>query len=131
LIFSKIPHVEFWATRVRIPDLQLGFADHPTRIHDLKVAGEKLRMDPLMTRILVDEQLNVYNELYTWMYNISVNGLASDSFSDCIVEIGNRKWQFNDVMPVNISSFEMDGAQASSSPVQLDATFVYNNFVFQ
>lgn len=131
LIFSKIPHVEFWAQKVRIPDLSMGYADHPTRIHDLKWAGEKLKMEPLVTRILVDEALNVYSELYTWMYNVSVNGLASDSFSDCIVEIGEKKWHFNDVLPVSISSFEMDSAQAGSSPVTLDATFVYNNFTFQ
>jgi hypothetical protein len=131
LIFSKIPHVEFWAQKVRIPDLSMGYADHPTRIHDLKWAGEKLKMEPLITRILVDEALNVYSELYTWMYNVSVNGLASDSFSDCIVEIGEKKWHFNDVLPVSINSFEMDSAQAGSSPVTLDATFVYNNFTFQ
>lgn len=131
LIFSKIPHVEFWAQRVRIPDLTMGYADHPTRIHDLKWAGEKLKMDPLVASILVDESLNVYSELYTWMYNVSVNGLASDSFSDCIVEIGEKKWHFNDVLPVSINSFEMSSAQAGSSPVTLDATFVYNNFTFQ
>lgn len=131
LIFSKIPHVEFWAQRVRIPDLTMGYADHPTRIHDLKWAGEKLKMDPLVASILVDESLNVYSELYTWMYNVSVNGLASDSFSDCIVEIGEKKWHFNDVLPVSINSFEMSSAQAASTPVTLDATFVYNNFTFQ
>lgn len=131
LSFDKIPHVEFWAQNVRIPDLSLGYADHPTRIHDLKWTGEKLRMEPLVAKILVDEGLTVYEELYTWMFDLSVNGYASDRVSDCIVEISGRQWHFKDVFPTNISSFEMSSTENTSRPVTIDVQFVYNNFTFE
>lgn len=131
LIFSKIPHVEFFCQTVRIPDLTFGFATQPTRIHDLKVVGEKLEMQPLSANVLVDEKLTVYDELYKWMYDISVNGLAMDKPSDCIVQIGNKQWHFREVFPIQLGGFTVTSAESTSRPVSIDVSFQYDFFTFE
>lgn len=134
LSFPKIPHVEFWANTVHIPDLTFGWAAQPTRIHDLKVPGEKLTMSNLSATILVDEQLETYNEIYTWMFNISVNGLAQESVTDCLIMVpgeSNKRWHFYDVFPVGMSGFTASATESTARPVTINVEFVYNNFIFE
>jgi hypothetical protein len=130
LIFQKIPHVEFFCQTVRIPDMNFGFASQPTTIHDLKVVGEKLEMQPLTANVLVDEKLEVYTELYNWMYGISVNGFAADTPSDCIVEISGKRWHFRDVFPIQLGGFTVTSAESQSRPVSIDVSFAYDYFTF-
>ncbi|MEE3228049.1 MAG: hypothetical protein VX237_03000, partial [Chloroflexota bacterium] len=64
--FLRIPNVSYFCQSVNIPGMVLGTALQPTPFSDIPIEGEKLTFDQLNISFLVDEDLQNYQEIYSW-----------------------------------------------------------------
>src|ERR1700758_4118891 len=61
------PDVTFSVQSANIPSVSLGVAEYANPMQDVQLPGEKVHYQPLQIRLMVDEQLQTYIELYGWM----------------------------------------------------------------
>src|SRR6185437_1649111 len=66
-IVPMFPDVTFSVVEVSIQEVTLGVASYDNPMQDVQLPGEKLHYQPLQLRLMVDEQLKTYIELYGWM----------------------------------------------------------------
>ena len=80
---NYLPLTEYFVQTVNIPGLSLGTATVPSPMYDYPIPGDKITFDPLNLSFLVDENLNNFKELHTW---ISRLGFAEshDEFGDLL-----------------------------------------------
>lgn len=62
-----LPLVEYFIQSANVPGLQLGTATVPTPLYDYPVPGDTITFNPLNLTFLVDENLNNFKELHTWI----------------------------------------------------------------
>ena len=66
----QLPKVEFFITEVNLPGITLGEAIFPTPFTDIPMMGDKLTFDNLTISFIVDEFLENYLSLHSWLYGI-------------------------------------------------------------
>ena len=64
---NYLPLTEYFVQTVNIPGISLGTATVPSSMYDYPIPGDKITFDPLNLSFLVDENLNNFNELHTWI----------------------------------------------------------------
>ena len=67
---GKYPKIDFFSNSARIPELTLDTAVQPTYLKDIDVPGEKLTYGDFTLRFLVDENMENYISVYTWLYGL-------------------------------------------------------------
>ena len=67
---AKLPKVEFFVSTVNIPGIQLGSGTQKTPLLDMPYPGDKLTYGDLNMTFLVDENLENYIEMHTWLTGI-------------------------------------------------------------
>jgi hypothetical protein len=99
------------------------------------VSSGFLQYGELSVRIAVDEALGVYEELYNWLirnsqgggletYNLVLNFVTSH-FNV------SRSVRFNNVFASSVSGVELNAQATDVEYAYIDATFKYDDFVFQ
>jgi len=131
LVFNKIPNVQFFCQSISIPELSLAPVTQSTNLLDLFHPGEKVRHQPLFAEVLLDKEMKTYEEIYTWMKNLSVLHNATEGFSDCDVIIGARTFHFQDVWPINLAQINLNIAVPSVQAVTFGVTFEYDLFTMK
>ena len=66
-MINYLPLTEYFCQTVNVPGLSLGTATVPSSMYDYPIPGDKITFDPLNLSFLVDENLNNFNELHTWI----------------------------------------------------------------
>ena len=67
----KLPKVEYFCTQVNLPGISISDNySQPTPFRDIPLPGEKLRYEPLAVTFIVDENLENYIEMHTWLTSI-------------------------------------------------------------
>ena len=66
----QLPKVEYFTTEVNLPGITLGDAIFPTPFTDIPVMGDKITFDNLTVNFIVDEFLENYLQLHSWLYGI-------------------------------------------------------------
>lgn len=64
---ERSPKVAFFCQAANIPGMTLGIANQPTYLRDIPTPGDKIEFEDLTLRFMVDEDLENYMELYTWI----------------------------------------------------------------
>ena len=67
LAFNRLPKTTWFCTAANLPGITLGEATFPTPMTDTFVAGDKLTFETLNITFLVDEELQIYRELWDWL----------------------------------------------------------------
>ena len=67
---NQLPKVEFFTTTANIPDLTLSDVVIPTPFKQIPVLGQNLTYGNLTITFIVDEFLENYRELHTWLTGI-------------------------------------------------------------
>ena len=80
-LINQLPKVEYFTTEANIPGITLGEGLFNTPLKDLAILGDKLTYEDLTISFIVDENLENYIEIHTWLTSI---GFPSDrtQFSD-------------------------------------------------
>ena len=66
----QLPKVEFFTVSANLPGITLPVATYPTPFKDISLMGEKLDYANLSINFIVDEYLENYISLHTWMVGI-------------------------------------------------------------
>ena len=64
---ERSPKVSFFCQSANIPGMTLGVAAQPSYLKDIPTPGDKIDFEDLTLRFLVDENLENYMEIYTWI----------------------------------------------------------------
>jgi len=80
-LINQLPKVEYFTTEANIPGITLGDIELATPLKNIPLMGDKLTYEDLNITFIVDENLENYIEMHTWLTSI---GFPSDrkQFSD-------------------------------------------------
>jgi len=68
LLVKKLPNTKYFATGVNIPSVSVAESQQTTRLGaNVKVPGDKITFGELSINFIVDENMENWTELYTWM----------------------------------------------------------------
>ena len=152
-IITKAPKADFFSNSANIPGINLGFAQQPTYLKNIPVAGDKLVYEDFNLTFFVDENLVNYMEVHNWLKGLGFpesiqqfidlkngdeytpNQGAKDAlneYSDATLIIYNSnfneisKVHFKDVFPVSLSTIEFDATAGDINYIVATATFKYS-----
>ena len=142
--FARLPNVQYFCQRVNIPAVILGDTFQPMPFMNLPVEGDTLSFEAMNLSFIVDEDLQNYTEIYSWLTALGFTRdyeqfktlkPASEAsqylsmFSDVNIILNtnksnpNYKITFNDVFPTSLSSVQFDTSVSALEPIIVDATF--------
>ena len=144
---TKFPKVDFFSNSARIPELNLELTRQPSYLKNIDVPGERLTYGDLTLRFLVDENMENYISVYTWLKGLGFpestkefKELTTDkdgqrdskeAFCDGTLSILNSNYRevakvkFKDLFPTSLSSLEFDATNTDVQFFQAEATFKY------
>ena len=109
-LINQLPKVQYFTTEANIPGITLGEGTYNTPLKDLPLLGDKLTYDDLTITFIVDENLENYIEMHTWLTGI---GFPKDrsQFSDFRSVTSNMsvktRGESNDIGDVRASTPEL------------------------
>ena len=69
-LINQLPKVEYFTTEANIPGITLGEGQFSTPLKDIEILGDKLTYEDLSITFIVDENLENYIEMHTWLTGI-------------------------------------------------------------
>ena len=69
-LINQLPKVEYFTTEANIPGITLGELDFKTRFKAIPLMGDVLTYEDLTITFIVDENLENYVEMHTWLTSI-------------------------------------------------------------
>lgn len=150
------PDVTFSVQEATIPAVSLGVASYDNPLQDIHLPGEKLQYSPLPIRLMVDEELRTYTQLYGWMrreaFPDNKPDLASDAYGQArlpanvdpsmpmsplyllVLDSNNNpviKFVFWYAFPISLGQLSFDTTEDGASYLYLDAEFAYTYFTIE
>lgn len=131
---ENFKHTQYFAVSASFPSVSL--PEITTGFRNLQgfVPGDKLAYDPLTVRIVIDESLESYREIFNWIYsNTSTSELKIHDITLYFLTNHNnisRSVRFANAFPTNIGGIEFSVQQNDSEYAYVDVTFRYDYFEF-
>ena len=144
---TKFPKVDFFSNSARIPELNLELTRQPSYLKNIDVPGERLTYGDLTLRFLVDENMENYISVYTWLKGLGFpestkefKDLTTDrdgirdpkeAFCDGTLRILNSNYRevaqviFRDFFPTSLTSLDFDATNTDIQYFTAEATFKY------
>lgn len=144
LTFTRLPNMTFWCTSTNIPSVTIGEVPVGNKFVSLHVPGSSIQFDQLKVSFLVDEEFSNWNEIYKWMRQIvpfedfteilnSDQKYYSDATIHCLnsAKRPNVNFVFKKLFPISIDGFDLNTMLTDSSPISINATFVFESFAME
>lgn len=140
---KKFGNLEYFAQTVSHPDVNITTAEIPFRRVNMHMAGDKLTYGTLSARIIVDENMQSYTEIYDWVQrlvteNNSVRSvIAEDEFPtavDITVSILNshnnqvKAIRYIDCVPTDIGGIDFEATTQDVQYLTFNVTFQFSYF---
>ena len=144
---TKFPKVDFFSNSARIPELNLELTRQPSYLKNIDIPGERLTYGDLTLRFLVDENMENYISVYTWLKGLGFpestkefKDLTTDrdgirdpkeAFCDGTLRILNSNYRevaqvkFRDLFPTSLTSLDFDATNTDIQYFTAEATFKY------
>ena len=144
---TKFPKVDFFSNSARIPELNLELTQQPSYLKTIDVPGERLTYGDLTLRFLVDENMENYISVYTWLKGLGFpestkefKDLTTDrdgirdpkeAFCDGTLRILNSNYRevaqvkFKDLFPTSLTSLDFDATNTDVQYFTAEASFKY------
>ena len=144
---AKFPKVDFFSNSARIPELNLELTTQASYLKNIDVPGERLTYGDLTLRFLVDENMENYISVYTWLKGLGFpettkeyKDLTTDkdgqrdnkeAFCDGTLSILNSNYRevakvkFKDLFPTSLTSLDFDATNTDIQFFTAEATFKY------
>lgn len=128
---------------VTIPSITISSVEIPVNpMNTGQIPGTTMMFDPLNVRILVDEELKSYLEVYKWMISVvdykSMNstahfeGTAPKTIYVNVLDNSKKKivakYRFNDAWPSVLGELTYDFTEDTNIPISCIITFMYKSF---
>lgn len=153
LSFDRIPNVTYFCQEVNIPGLSVSAITVPSPGMDYHVAGNKLSVESLNIRFLIDSKMESWKNIYEWMQSIASphgteernyltrlqNEFKQNSFpqySDAVLTILSNlnnpisRVHLVGLFPLSLSGIQFDTTQSSDTIITSDASFSVKYFDF-
>lgn len=151
LSFSRLPDVQYFCKKVKLPGGSISPLLQPTPFKDRPVPGNKLSYETLDISFLVEETMNSWDEIHTWLKNLGietgyqdyrdlrrmVNVASTDAFpqySDATLTIlstqNNPRIRFNffDCFPVRLGDIDFDTELSADDVITCEASFGFHYY---
>jgi hypothetical protein len=140
---KKFGNVEYFAQSVSHPSVSIPPADVPYSRVNLHVAGDKLTFGELGARIIIDENMTAYIELFDWVNRLVVeaNKTRSRDLTDeyptavditlIILDSKNNQVKairYIDCIPTDIGGIELEATTSDVQFLTFDITFKFSYF---
>lgn len=131
--------LDAYAVSVNIPSINMADLPTPWRSELGYVASNRITYDPLNIKFAVDEKMQIYYDLYRWMYENACapgggHGTGPNAFSDISLQILNssfgktQEFKFVNSFPTQINSIEFNVQASEVTYAYVDVSFRYDYF---
>lgn len=140
-VLERIPQAIFRVTAASVPAINVPPAPAGYPGASQSFPGTFTEFDDLTIEILVDENLEAYEEIYRWMVKqrFAENQVPKSDLDKPYVSDGvlttmtnasnpNRVFKFKSLFPIAMSALSFDTSVASPEPVKCTVTFKYSYF---
>jgi hypothetical protein len=121
-------------TSASIPEISMTATEASFRNFNFFTSGETAAYSPLNITFLVDEEMQAYKQLFSWLLhnqrndNLRIYDLSLHLLSN---RYGiNQTIEFKDAFISSIGSVDFTNSEKSNSPITCNATFEYSRFEF-
>jgi len=144
---TKFPKVDFFSNSARIPELNLELTTQASYLKNIDIPGERLTYGDFTLRFLVDENMENYQAIYSWLTGLGFPETTKEfaeiikdpdgqrdpkeAFCDGTLSILNSNYRevgkvkFNDLFPISLTSLEFDATNTDVQYFTAEATFKY------
>ena len=143
---ENFANLEFFAQSIQHPDISLDPAELGfPRVGVVPMLGESLTMGQLGIEVIMDEDMNVYQELYDWMIRATdqkhklssgeFSGAELASYQDITVSVltssnnPNRSFRYVNAHPINIGNVNFASTQ-DGTYITFPVSFRFDYFEF-
>lgn len=153
-LIQKLPRTEYFVQATSIPAITHNPVIHPNPLtNTMRLPGERLEYETLQLIFRIDEDMSNYIEINDWLTTITsvddqtkfaaatdrgvVRSMNSDIYSDATLIILNSnqnplvRINFEDVMPLSLSTVEFDVTQTDITYIQGTAEFAYRRYTIE
>lgn len=145
---NRAPKVSFFCNSANIPSLTLGVANQPNFLRDIPIPGDKIEFGDLNINFLVDEYLENYMELQTWIRGLGFpesldqySNLKDFNYNDIELESSSAtleiltsklnphaKVNFFGLFPYDLSTLDFDATNSDIQYFTAQASFKYTMY---
>lgn len=152
----KLPEIQFFCQEANIPSIDAPAAQMETSLVLTPIPGDKLDFGDLSITFLIDEEMSNFTALHDWIIGLGfpeshamyrnfistrLNNLVTNEltagYSDAVLQILNssnnpiRTIRFVDVMPVSLSSLQLQSTTQETTYLAGQASFRYSFYKFE
>ena len=146
LVFNRLPNVEYFLTGLELPGVNLVPAVQPNPFRDRPVPGDKLMWDNLSIVFNVDEMLENWREVHSWMYGLGKPTSFEDYkklkekssvYSDASLIVTSShnnatlRYNFVDCWPTSLMGFRFMTTGSANEPLVSEAIFCYSYYTVE
>jgi hypothetical protein len=141
---KNFPNLEFFCQDFTHPGMIMNAVEVPFRkLQSIPFVGDKLTFNELLANIIVDENMDAYNEMYNWMRtNLDNNensrledaGIRPPTVSDIVLSILSshnnvtKQIRYIDCMPVALTDVQFQSTASGTEFVTFGASFRFSYF---
>ena len=132
---TKYGNVEYFITSVVLPTVNSAEVVTSFRNRQGYMPGDKIMYDTLNVRMLIDEDMNNYNEIFDWLNR---NSLSDGKLEFCDMTLNimsskskvNKQVKFTSAFPVSLNGVEFNTQNSDIEYLQADVTFRFDTMSF-
>jgi hypothetical protein len=131
---DKFKNLQHFAVSATFPSVSVGEVIAGYKNYNGFVSGEKLTYDPFSLRVAVDENLLVYDEIYSWMlHNTKEASLQTHDITLNFISSHNnisKSVLFTNAFPTSIGGIDLNVQNTDVEYAYIDVAFRYDYFKF-
>ena len=151
---KRLPDLNFTVQGANLPGVSIGRIDQPNPIKNAPLQGDRMFFGDLTVTFLVDENLENYREIFTWMSRVSNQGYRTGPYlyktlrdtkpgddegfySDLTMNIltsaknPNIRVSFTDAFPIQLSDLIFDSQADPSQFAKAQVVFTFRDYNMQ
>ena len=139
---TAVPNVEFFCQSANVPGVSLSAVEVPTPFKPHYVAGDRLEYEELTIRIMVDEDMKNWFEIYNWIKGLTApddftqyaeqekKGLSTSGVLTILTSSNtvNLEFHFEGMFPMSITGLQFDIGATDLTYLTADISFRYNSY---
>lgn len=139
---DAIPGVEFFCQSANIPGVSLSAVEVATPFNPHFVAGDRVDYEELNLRIIVDENMKNWQEIYEWIKEMGISenfeeyesrkkkGLNTQGVLTILTgsNVPQLEFHFRQMFPISISGLQFDISSTDIAYLTADISFRYNSY---
>jgi len=143
-VIQRLPFVTFFTQRASLPGVSINPIEQSTPFKNLYFTGDKLLYDQFTVEFRVNENMDNYMEIYSWMVGLafpdnfeqfanldnSQDGIYSDA-TLLVMSSGrnpNVLYKLKDIFPINLSNVDLDTTTPDIDYVPASVTFQIGSY---